>query len=204
MLHYETIDPQTLGLLKDLQKVPAFHELRLVGGTALALQYGHRKSIDLDLFGSVKVDDIEISNHLNSIGNVVQLKRGDNINIYVINGIKVDIVNYPYKWLSSPLIVDNIKLAQPQDIGAMKMSAITGRGTKKDFYDLFFLLQNFSINQLLDLYKEKYPDGSIFLVYKSLSFFEDAENDLDPVMLNPIKWNEVKKFISSILKNFKV
>jgi hypothetical protein len=204
MLHYETIDAPTLELLKNLQCIPSFHDLRLVGGTALALQYGHRKSVDLDLFGSINVDEIEISKALNEIGEIIQLKKGENINIYSINNIKVDLVNYPYKWLSDYLLVDNIILAQPPDIGAMKLAAITGRGTKKNFIDLFFLLHNFTLNQLLDFYKEKYPDGSLFLVIRSLSFFEDADNDLDPVMLFSVKWTEVKTYIQSILKEYKI
>lgn len=204
MLCYETIDTPTLDLLKKLQSIPIFQNLRLVGGTSLALQYGHRKSIDLDLFGSLSADEIEISQKLNQVGELIQLKSGNNIHIYSINNIKVDLVNYPYEWLCDYLIEDNISLAQPPDIGAMKLAAITGRGTKKDFIDLFFLLQNFTLDQLLEFYKKKYPNGSMFLVIKSLSFFDDAENDPDPIMLISVKWSEVKKFIGSILKNLKI
>jgi predicted nucleotidyltransferase component of viral defense system len=145
MLHYNTINSATLELLRQLQAIPAFSKLRLVGGTSLALQIGHRTSIDLDLFGYLDADEFVVTNALNKIGDVTILKRSENINIYIINGIKVDIVNYPYSWLLDTLVEDNLKLARIEDIAAMKLAAITNRGTKKDFIDLFFLLKQYSL-----------------------------------------------------------
>ena len=100
---------------------------------------GHRTSIDLDLFGHIEEDEFAITRALNELGDVTILKRSENINIYTINGIKVDIVNYPYSWLLDTLAEDNLKLARIEDIVAMKLAAITNRGTKKDFIDLFFI-----------------------------------------------------------------
>ena len=87
MLHYETINTKTLGLLKKLQKIPEFSNLRLVGGTALALQLGHRISIDIDLFGNIKSDVITIAKRLDNTGKVTILKKSDNINIYIIDNV---------------------------------------------------------------------------------------------------------------------
>jgi len=202
MLHYQTIDTQTLELLKDLQKIPEFIHLRLVGGTSLALQYGHRKSIDINLFGEINSDALSISRRLDEVGEVTQLKKSDNINIYSINNIKVDIVNYHYKWLADPRTEDGLILAQEKDIAAMKLAAITGRGTKKDFIDLYFLLQKYALSQLLDFYSQKYHDGSIFLVIKSLSYFDDAEPDKEPVMLKHVKWEDIKNHIVSELSKY--
>lgn len=202
MLHYETIDPETLGLLKSLQKVPAFSELRLVGGTSLALQIGHRKSIDIDLFGEIKTDEYAISDALNEIGEVTILRKSENINIYLINNIKVDIVNYPYPWIEKPIIEDDLSLAGKKDIAAMKLAAITGRGTKKDFVDLYFLLQSFSLEEMMTFYNQKYHDGSELLVLKSLSYFEDANEDEDAIMLKPIDWKEIKVFIENELGDY--
>jgi len=202
MLHLETIDTRTLDLLVKLQKIPAFTELRLVGGTALALHIGHRKSVDLDFFGTITADEYELSKQLTETGQATILKKTENIKIYVIDGIKTDIVNFHYKWLASPLIESGLVLAGMEDIAAMKLSAITGRGTKKDFIDLFFLLKHFRLKQMLDFYLQKYPDGSEFIVLKSLSYFDDAEEDESPVMLKPAKWGTVKKIIISSLEDY--
>jgi hypothetical protein len=77
----------------------------------------------------------------------------------------------------------------------MKLAAITGRGAKKDFTDLYFLLKQFSLNEMLELYDQKYADGSIFMVLKSLVYFEDAEKDEMPEMLDKVSWNQIKKTI---------
>lgn len=94
MLHYQTIESGTLELLRKLMQTDEFKELRLVGGTSLALQIGHRSSIDIDLFGILDTDQFEIDKILNKIGSITLLKKTKNINIYLIDGIKVDLVNY--------------------------------------------------------------------------------------------------------------
>jgi len=202
MLHYETIDSKTLGLLKRLQKIPELSKLRLVGGTALALQLGHRKSIDIDLFGNINSDIITISKKLDEIGSLTVLKKSKNINIYLIDNIKVDIVNYHYKWLESSNIVDELVIAGKKDIAAMKLAAITGRGTKKDFIDLFFLLESYQFDEVFGFYMQKYHDGSPFLVLKSLLYFDDAEQDVSPVMLIDKSWELIKQEIQSKVENF--
>ncbi|MEO6134444.1 MAG: nucleotidyl transferase AbiEii/AbiGii toxin family protein [Ginsengibacter sp.] len=202
MLYYETVDRSTLELLTQLQSIDLFKDLRLVGGTSLALQIGHRKSIDLDLFGNIDVDVLEINNALSGAGNVTQLKDSKNIHIYLVNGIKVDIVNYTYPWLQGMIDDEGIRLASCEDIAAMKLAAIAGRGTKKDFIDLFFLLKHLSLNRMLQLYQEKYSDGSLFMVLKSLIYFEDADLDLMPDMLIPLEWKVVKEVVIAAHKEY--
>lgn len=197
MLQYNTVSEELLELLKNLQQIPEFSELRLVGGTSLALQYGHRKSVDIDLFGSINIDFNYVSSLLSEVGLVRKLHGSKNINIFSINNIKVDIVNYNYKWIDKPVEIDGIKLASPIDIAAMKLNAITGRGTKKDFIDLYFLLKHFTLNKMMDFYSKKYSDGSAFLVIKSLSYFEDANDDEMPFMLEHADWHDVKEEITS-------
>jgi hypothetical protein len=173
-----------------------------VGGTALALQIGHRKSIDIDLFGTITADEYEISKQLRAVGEITELRKSQNINVYLIDGIKVDIVNYHYPWLDKLIRESHLILAGIKDIAAMKLAAITGRGTKKDFIDLYFLLQRFSLSEMLEFYSEKYNDGSEFLVLKSLAYFEDAETDEEPLMLKTVKWIEIKSTIKSNLEDF--
>lgn len=196
MLHFETVDSPTLELLNKIMAEPLFSPLRLVGGTAMALQTGHRKSVDLDLFGALSFDETILTETVSSMGNIVWLNKLKNIKSLLVNGIKVDFVNYSYPWLSEPLNENNIRLASKKDIAAMKLSAITGRGAKKDFTDLYFLLKEFSLKKMVQLYEEKFADGSAFMVLKSLVYFEDAENDEMPEMLMPASWEMIKKTVT--------
>jgi len=181
--------------------VDEFSNLRLVGGTSLSLQIGHRKSIDIDLFGNYP-DDIDFIKLISDIGNYTWLKKSKNINIFYINNIKVDFVNYPYKWLENELKVDNIRLANIMDIAAMKINAITGRGAKKDFIDLFFILKYFTFNEILNFYSQKYGGDDVILALKSIAYFEDANEEEMPVMFNNVGWDEIKKYIAQELNNY--
>ena len=202
MLQYQTIEPRVLELLKKLLQIDEFRELRLVGGTSLALQIGHRNSIDIDMFGTLEADEFEIDKILNKIGSITVLKKTKNINIYLIDGIKVDLVNYHYPWLGETIIEDNLRLAGAKDIAAMKLAAITGRGTKKDFIDLNFLLQFYTLEEMLGFYKLKYNDSSEILALKSLTYFEDADNEEDPRMLMSMNWGNVKELITLSIKEY--
>jgi len=195
MLHFETVDTRTLELLRKLISEPLFSSLRLVGGTALALQTGHRKSVDLDFFGTQFLEELELTTTLSSLGSVTWLNKSTNIKSLLVNGIKVDFVNYSYPWLSGIVKEEDLRLSSINDIAAMKLAAITGRGAKKDFIDLFFLLKKFSLGEMMEMYKNKYADGSAFMVLKSLIYFEDAEEDEMPEMLVPASWNSIKKTI---------
>ena len=195
MLRLETIEPKTLDLLKRLQSLPIFAQSRLVGGTALALQLGHRKSIDLDMFGTIEATPEEIQEACKEAGELEISKTSKNINIYWVDGIKVDCVNYPYEWLEDCKVLDGVRLASVNDIAAMKISAIINRGTKKDFIDLHFLLKEMTLDQILNLYDQKYPDGSRFIAIKSLTYFEDAESDPMPYMFNDVTWDDIKESI---------
>jgi predicted nucleotidyltransferase component of viral defense system len=200
MLYYKAINTISLELLKQLLAIPCFSNLYLAGGTSLALQIGHRKSIDLDLFGKVEVEDI--ANELKSFGNIQLIKKTANIQIYVVNGVKVDIVNYSYPWIDFACNLDQLRLAGKKDIAAMKLAAITGRGSRKDFVDLYFLLQEFNLQEMLSFYSKKYNDGSSFLVLKSLTYFDDAELDPPLIMLKKADWEKVKHKIVNSVNSF--
>ena len=188
MLSYHTVEPHTLELLKRLSSKDFLSEARLVGGTALALQYGHRMSVDLDFFGNINGDDIDLKEQLREVGTLSVIKESKNINVFLIDGIKIDFINYPYQWIDDAVQENSIVLASPQDIAAMKVNAIEGRGSKKDFIDLYFLLQHYSLRALLDFYAKKYPEYSIFRALMSLTYFEDAENQLMPKMFVDVVW----------------
>ena len=166
-------------------------------GTALALQIGHRKSIDLDFFGKIEVEKDELVIALEQIGALTVLKESPRIHIYLLNNVKIDIVDYQYSWVDDVVVKQGIRMASLKDIAAMKVTAIIGRGTKKDFVDIAFLLRYFSMNDILDFYSQKYPDGSIFMAMKSLAYFDDAEEDIMPYMLTDITWENIKQQILS-------
>lgn len=200
MLYYETLGPDTLRLLENLQSLPFLEQARLVGGTALALQIGHRKSVDLDFFGSISASAEEMKEALSANHTISSIKEAQNINMFLVDSVKVDFVNYRYNWIDDVVIEGYLRLASIIDIAAMKIYAIIGRGTKKDFIDLFFLLQRFSLEDILDFYVKKYPDGSLFMALKSLSYFDDAEGDPMPIMLEPVSWEQVKEAIGEEIR----
>jgi hypothetical protein len=177
-------------------------KLRLVGGTGLALQYGHRKSIDIDLFGELKFDENELYTVLSNIGNLQKLNITESIKVYRLDKIKLDIVDYPYKWLKEPIKENGFIIASDTDIAAMKLSAITNRGTKKDFIDLYYILQKFSLNEILGFYSKKFQDGNIFLLLKSLAYFEDADPEPMPYMFEKLDWLQVKNKIKQAVSEY--
>lgn len=195
MLHYKSVSAELLELLEFIMNQREFDEFNLVGGTSLALQMGHRISIDIDLFGASEIDEDLFLEVLKKLGTVQVIKKSKNILICSVNGIKVDFVNYQYRLLESPLIERNLRLVQKKDIAAMKVNAIAGRGSIKDFIDVYFLLNEFSINEMIGFYLQKYPDGSEFMVRKSLTYFDDADNEEAPILFHDISWSEIKKTI---------
>ncbi|MFT4666192.1 MAG: putative nucleotidyltransferase component of viral defense system [Gammaproteobacteria bacterium] len=203
MLHYPTIFPKTLQLLKDLQQIEYLNEYFLVGGTSLALQIGHRISIDLDLFAHSDMEVAPVLDYIDHLGKIRVVNQTPKILNLFIDDIKVDFVSYRYNFIEPPINIDNLKLASIQDIAAMKLSAITGRGSRKDFIDLYFILQQFSLPQVFEFYNSKFPDGTDFLVFKSLTYFDDAEIEPMPRMLKQIDWEEIKnKIIEEVKVHF--
>ena len=203
MLQTKVLEQGTLDLLKQLMQLPSLRAFDLVGGTSLALQYGHRISIDLDFFGNVEeLNFQEIESEFAIFEKVVRATQSRVMLGYNINNVKVDIVKYQYGLISAVSIKDGIRLATPKDIAPMKIAAITGRGKKKDFYDLFYLLKEYSFKQIFGFYDRKYPDGNRFLAYRSITYFEDADKEVDPFLFENITWEEVKKEIQDRLQEF--
>ena len=141
MLHFETVNAQTLDLIKRLQALSALNHFSLVGGTALALKFGHRISIDIDLFqpGEEFKGEI-IYKILTENFKPTVLKNIYPFAVFVeIENIKTDLVKHPFTMLKEPNETDGIRMFSLEDIGAMKVATIAQRGEKKDFVDLFWL-----------------------------------------------------------------
>ena len=202
MLSYQTVEPHTLELLKQLMEVSPLRQTRLVGGTALALQYGHRSSVDLDFFGDVEATTEELSQCLGQMGSVMLLSQGKMIKGFVLDDVRIDIVNYAYPWLEEAIIEDGLRLASPADIAAMKVYAIENRGSRKDFIDMYFLLKHYSLDEILSFYKRKYPEHSEFVALRRLTYFEDAESFAMPKMYASFDWEESKRSIIAAVNKY--
>ena len=201
MLHAETVIPGTLDLLKKIQSLPNVSGLRLVGGTALALHIGHRKSVDLDLFGRFDAN-ISFRLQLLNAGYAADGSETGTVQSLKVNGVKVDFVNYPYPWLSGPIAEDGMTLADIHDIAAMKLSAAANRGKKKDFIDIAFLLERFPLSEMFELYQKKFSVTEFSFALRGLTYFEDAEDDPMPEMLISMTWKDVKLKIESAVREF--
>lgn len=202
MLHNETIETGTMQMLKELQKMPFLKDTRLVGGTALALQYGHRRSVDLDFFGYMDCEDEDIIDSIRPLGKIKIISMKPNIKVLIINNVKVDFVNYKYKWIDNPVKEADIVLASPKDIAAMKVNAIEGRGTKKDFIDLYYLLKYYKLSDIIGFYENKYPENSAFRAILSMGYFDDADPQPMPFMYEDISWNSIKESIIKTLASY--
>ena len=196
MLSLQTVLPDTLELLRVLMRQPLLSDMRLVGGTSLALQYGHRRSVDLDFFGHTTEDVEELTSMMKDCAeNMVRGNCTKRIKAYYLNNIKVDVVNYDYPWIDKPVVEEGLRLASPKDIAAMKVNAVIGRGTKKDFVDMYFLLKHYSFDDLIRFYLQKYTDGSEYRALLSMSYFADADPQPMPYMFQPVEWHSIKSQI---------
>ena len=112
-----------------------------------------------------------------------------------MNGIKIDFVCYKYPLIQPIVVNEGIRLLSKQDIAAMKLNAIAGRGSKKDFIDLYFLFSYYTLSEMLSFYQSKYEEGSVFIVVKSLTYFEDADMEEEPQKFAPFNWEACKHHI---------
>jgi len=198
MLHKETISPDTLELLIRLQQKEYLKGFYLVGGTALALQIGHRTSIDINLFSDFSFDTAYVLENLSADFDYKLFFSANNTLKGSIDGVQVDILAHRYPYVSSPLMIENIAMVSVEDIIAMKLNAITISGQRiKDFIDIFYLLKSNTIDDMILFYKTKYAAFNEVNVLKSLTWFEDIDHSDMPVLLeNPkLKWAEVSKTI---------
>jgi len=206
MLHFETVEPGTLSLLRQLMELPVLKDFSLVGGTALSLQYGHRNSIDLDLFYHEKFNsEVIVSNLVSVFGEDFNTESGHrNFGIFAtINDIKVDIVYFPHKPISNFIVKDDIRMYSIADIAAMKIQAILGRGKKKDFWDLYELLQHFSLQQISDWHKQKYPNQMLAIsIPNAITYFTEANESETPVSFKNQTWETVKQGIQKAVREY--
>lgn len=205
MLYKETVESTILELLVKLQSKPYLKDFYLVGGTALALGIGHRKSVDLDLFSNFSFDVVQLLENLSADFNFNLFFSANNTIKGSILGVKVDILSHRYPLIAEPVVAEGIKMLSTQDIIAMKLNVISGSGQRvKDFIDIYYLLQKFSIKQMIGFYKEKYKQYNEVSVLKSLVYFDDIDfSDWPKIIAEPLlKWNTIKAELEKSVKEY--
>jgi len=190
-----------LELLKRLMLLPILEPFFLVGGTAIALQLGHRKSIDLDLFTTEPFNNSNLIGVLaNNFEISIELEE-PNMLITNIEGIKVDFVKMGYPIEYPTLLIEEVRMLDLRDIAPMKLKAIAQRGDKKDFFDIHFLLDHLPLETMISLFKQKFKMHEVFHIVKSLTYFEDAEQSANPVVFDKsVTWQKVKASINRAVK----
>lgn len=194
-------------ILKKINKILLNHKAVLAGGTALALQLGHRKSLDLDFFTleNFKVD--RILKEINLTGMTYQmLSEGKDFFTINLEGIKTSLFKYEYPFIEKPVIYENITIANLVDIAAMKIIAICQKGVKRDFIDLYFILQKIPFHLIVNCMVKKYGLERInpIIIGKSLIYFPDADTNPDPEYLKgfEMEWKEVRNFFQQHVKQY--
>ena len=207
MLQTQSVYPATLELLKQLMTFEPLAKFNLVGGTALALQFGHRISVDLDFFSYAKFNrdhvKLAIESYAQKEGLSLEWEVIEDVTLIgMLNNIKVDIIRYPYSLIDDLVIEDGIRLLSAKDITPMKLSAIAQRGSKKDFFDFYELLNVYSLGEMMGFYREKFPHTDTTYLLRSLTYFEDAEIQDDPIMIKKYTWKQVKTKVEKTVNQF--
>lgn len=200
-MHWEIIDKKRYQLLKNIVETITIKEYYMAGGTALALQTGIRESFDFDFFVQREFDENLLIQELEKIGEIqVTTSRTGTLHI-ILDGVQVTFLQFENNLVASKVAIremKNLYLADIKDIAIMKLIAISQRGTKKDFFDLFYICNHFaiSIKEILAMLDKKYNKNKINYshIIQSLSYFEDAEDENLPKVFIQYDWNEIKNF----------
>lgn len=165
----------------------------LAGGTAVYYYLNHRESIDLDFFTQKNFDFLQ--QHLSVPGAMILYRDSKTIHIE-IKGVKVSFFHYPYPLIRPLNYLENIPVAHLEDILCMKVNAIINRGSRKDFIDVYFIMQFLEIDakRCIELFQEKFGPHNPLVIRKAMVYFADADREPELRMLKPVKWEEVKRF----------
>ena len=205
MLHTETIESSALELLKSLQQKEYFQNFYLVGGSALALYYGHRRSDDIDLFSKDNFDAKQLLEQIHQDFPYQLSYTAESTLKGTISGVKVDVIAHRYPFLRDPITVDSISLLSEEDIIAMKFNAMSISGQRsKDFIDIYYGLKTYTISDMIDFYKTKYNQQDASHVLKSLIYFDDVDLADWPVLVKDpdLKWETVMNKIEKEVIQF--
>lgn len=206
MLQIKTVEPSTFAILKELMQIKELNDFSLVGGTALSLKYGHRISVDLDLFSENGFENSSLIDVLkNNFSTRYVLDNSiKRFGIFCfIDGVKIDIVKHKHPLLKPVETIDGIRMYASEDLVAMKINAILGRGKKKDFWDLNQLLKVFSLKEIIPFYEQKFAEQRLLIsIPQAITYFDEADESETPICLNNLTWNEVKQNIKKAVREY--
>jgi len=178
------VHPNTFNLIQELQSLEFMKGFYLVGGTALALKLGHRNSIDIDLFTQDEFNDNDVIENLLEKFKLNLIYNRKNTIICSINEVKTDFIRHNYPLINNPITEEGITYLSLEDICAMKLHAIQNSGKRlKDYIDIYFLLEHFSLNQMLDFYEIKYQHSNKLIALRAINYFDDIDPSIDPPVL---------------------
>jgi len=198
-MYWDILDSKRKKLLSQLGFLSRYG-FYLAGGTALALELNHRTSLDFDFYTKRKFDNKKLFQELEKkFKNTILIQKAEQTLIVKINEVEVSFFHYPYPLIFPSIKLKGVNLASKKDIAAMKIIAISDRGTKRDFIDIYFLLEEFSLEEIFEFVKKKYPMFNIYVGLRGLTYFVDAEKAQKRrlYLIHFVSWNEVKKFLPS-------
>lgn len=190
------------GVLRDLQEGAVRAGFALAGGTSLALRLGHRVSVDLDFFTTEPFEPAGLASELGFGPESILGQAAGTLQIRVAD-VKVEFLRHAYPKLSEDREIEGIRMWSLEDVAAMKLNAISNRGSKKDFYDIAALLPLFPLQSMLGFYQIKYRPASMMMVVRSLAWFDDANSEPDPISLIQDSWSSVVERISSAIRSLR-
>ena len=199
----ETFVKGAKDILALLGRSGILQEAYLAGGTAAALQLGHRISVDFDFFTTKEFIPKEISAALSKLGSFDEEQESKGTLLGKFEGINFSFFIYKYPLIFPAQKYLSVSIADIRDIASMKIDAIASRGAKRDFIDLYFICKSgYQLTDILDFYDKKYGrlSSNRIHIQKSLVFFNDAEPDEMPRMLKDVKWGKVKEFFEEEIK----
>ncbi|HKZ35936.1 MAG TPA: nucleotidyl transferase AbiEii/AbiGii toxin family protein [Patescibacteria group bacterium] len=205
-MHPEILPENTKKLLDKLANTDFIGDFYLSGGTALALQIGHRESDDLDWFTAKNFDPQRLQTRLERVGSLTAAQPDSGTLNCFVDEVQLQFLHYPYPLLEPKIDWQGIALSALLDIACTKLITVSSRGSKKDFFDLYFLLDRFELKSLFQKLPQKYPntDYNLAHILKSLTYFTEAEIQPDPRMHQPLTWAQVKEKIILTVKRFSI
>lgn len=202
-MHKETIDERTKRVWDKIAKSGIAGRFYLAGGTALAVHLGHRKSIDLDFFSQEDFSTPDLKRQLSQIDEIVLLGEADGTLHVTVDHVMVSFL-HGYGLLFPSVIFEGLAMADERDIAAMKLDAVSSRGSRKDFIDIYELLKKHTLAEIIDFFEKKYTGikYNMLHILKSLVYFDDADGEPPPMMLYDTNWDDVKQGISHAVSAF--